>query len=90
MNEVTRGEEAEYLLNHEIIKDAFGKVRTGIVSAMTESAMGDERTHNRLVIAMQLLEQIERNIQEVATTGKLARLQVKQGVVDTLRRASGF
>jgi len=37
-----------------------------------------------------LLEQIERNIQEVATTGKLARLQVKQGVVDTLRRASGF
>lgn len=78
--EITRGSEADRILKHEIFVEAFDKVRKGIVDAMTNSAMGDEKTHNRLVIAMQLLNQIERYIQEVATTGKLARIQVNESI----------
>ena len=90
MNEVTRGKEAEYLLGHEIIKEAFSKVKDGIVDSMTRAAMGDSQTHNRLVIALQLLNQIEANIKDVAVTGKLASLQVKSGPVEALKRAVGL
>lgn len=75
-NEIVRGAEAERLLNHEIIIEAFDKVHEGIINAMADSPMGDEKTHNRLVIALQLLDQIEKRIKEVATTGKLAKIQV--------------
>jgi hypothetical protein len=75
-NEIVRGAEAERLLNHEIIREAFDKVKEGIINAMADSPMGDERTHNRLVIALQLLDQIEKRIKEVATTGKLAKMQM--------------
>lgn len=76
-NEITRGKEAEYLLNHEIIREAFDKTRQGIIDSMSSSPLGDEKTHNRLVIAMQLLNQVERCIRTVAETGKLAAIQVK-------------
>lgn len=91
VNEVTRGEEAEYLLNHEIIKEAFGKTRDALYSAMNRSAMGDEKTHNHLVISLQLLNQIERHIKEVATTGRLAKLEIERANGFTrLRKAVGF
>ena len=76
--EIVRGAEAERILKHEIFVEAFDKVRNGIINAMTDSPMGDEKTHNRLVIAMQLLNQIEKQIQNVATTGKLAAIQVNE------------
>jgi hypothetical protein len=79
--EIVRGAEADRILKHEIFRDAFDTVREGIVTAMTNSAMGDEKTHNRLVIAMQLLNQIERHIQDIATTGKLARIQVNDSIL---------
>jgi hypothetical protein len=79
--EIVRGAEAERILNHELLREAFDTVKDGIVTAMTNSPMGDEKTHNRLVIAMQLLNQIERHIQNVATTGKLARIQVNDSVM---------
>jgi hypothetical protein len=76
--EVIRGAEAERLLDSEILKEAFEKTRQGIIDAMQQAPMGDEKTHNRLVIALQLLNQIEKQIKDVATTGKLASLQVTQ------------
>jgi len=84
--EIVRGAEAERILKHEIFREAFDKVREGIVNAMTNSAMGDEKTHNRLVIAMQLLNQIERHIQDIATTGKLARIQVDESMLSKAKR----
>ena len=42
---------------------------------MASSALGDAETHNRLVIAMQLLNQIEKQLQDVINTGKMATLQ---------------
>jgi hypothetical protein len=43
---------------------------------MEQSALGDESTHNRLVIALQLLNKIEKNIKEVAETGKMIKMQI--------------
>jgi len=74
--EMIRGEEAERLLNNPIFIESIKKVRDGIVSSMEQSALGDESTHNRLVIALQLLNKIEKNIKEVAETGKMIKMQI--------------
>ena len=75
-DEMIRGEEAERLIANPLFKESIQKVREGIISSMEQSALGDESTHNRLVIALQLLNKIERNIKDVAETGKMLKMQV--------------
>lgn len=77
-DEIVRGEEARILLENPLLIEAFDSVRKGIVSGMTSSAMGDEKTHNRLVIALQLLNQIEKQLKDHVDTGKMAALQLQQ------------
>jgi predicted metal-dependent phosphotriesterase family hydrolase len=74
--EIIRGDEAERLLANPLLKTAFADCRAGIVAAMTGSAMGDQQTHNRLVIALQLLTQIEKSIATHVQTGRMAQVQV--------------
>ena len=74
--EMIRGEEAERLLANPLFIESIDKVRQGIISSMEQSALGDESTHNRLVIALQLLNKIEKNIKEVAETGKMIKMQI--------------
>ena len=74
--EMIRGEEAERLLDNPLFIESIDKVRQGIISSMEQSALGDESTHNRLVIALQLLNKIEKNIKEVAETGKMIKMQI--------------
>ena len=74
--EMIRGEDAERLLSNPIFIESIDKVRKGIISSMEQSALGDESTHNRLVIALQLLNKIEKNIKEVAETGKMIKMQI--------------
>jgi hypothetical protein len=78
VNEIVRGEEARALLENPLIADAFKAVKDGIMSGMNQSAMTDNEMHTRLVIALQLINQIERQITEHVTTGKMAELQLKE------------
>jgi hypothetical protein len=75
LEEVKRGEQAAVILDNPIYKEAIEKVRESIVSSMTTSPLGDEKTHNRLVIALQLLNQINKQLTDVMQTGKLAAIQ---------------
>jgi hypothetical protein len=75
LEEVKRGEQATVILDNPIYKEAIEKVRESIVSSMTTSPLGDEKTHNRLVIALQLLNQINKQLTDVMQTGKLAAIQ---------------
>lgn len=77
MDEITRGHDAKRILNEPLYKEAIQAVRDGIVNAMTQSAMGDEKTHNRQVIALQVLNMIERNLQTVMETGQMAEMQLE-------------
>jgi hypothetical protein len=78
MNEISRGMEAELLLKNELFREAFDKTRQGIIDAMANSAFGDEKTHNHLVISLQLLNRVERCIKTVVETGKLAQIQYER------------
>jgi hypothetical protein len=85
LEEVKRGERAEEILNNPIYIEAIEKVREGIIQSMAESPLGDDKTHNRLVIAMQLLNQIEKQLKGVMQTGKMAQMQVNSPV-EKIRR----
>ena len=75
LSEVKLGEQASKILDNPVYKDAIERVRENIVNSMTNSAIGDEKTHNRLVIALQLLNQINKQLTDVMQTGKLATIQ---------------
>ena len=75
LTEVLRGEEAAKVLESPAYKEAIEKVRAGIIANMASSPLGDEKTHNKLVIALQTLNQIEKQLHDVMTTGKLANIQ---------------
>ncbi len=75
LSEIKRGERASEVLENPLFKEAITKVREGIINSMSISALGDAETHNRLVIAMQLLNQIEKSLKDVVQTGKMAAIQ---------------
>jgi hypothetical protein len=90
LKEVKRGEEAERLLENPVYQEAISTVRDGILTAMQNSALGDESTHHNLVIALQLVSQIEKSIKDVAATGKMAKIQASNGTFGAIRAAAGF
>jgi hypothetical protein len=75
LEEIKLGEQAAQVLDNPVYKDAIERVRENIVNSMTNSPIGDEKTHNRLVIALQLLNQINKQLTDVMQTGKLATIQ---------------
>jgi len=75
LEEVKRGDQAAKILDNPIYKEALDKVRESLISSMANSPLGDEKTHNKLVIALQLLNQINKQLTDVMTTGKLAAIQ---------------
>lgn len=88
--EVKRGEDAERLINNPLYIEAFDSVRQGILTAMRDSAFGDERTHHNLVIALQVLEKIDKHLTDVMKTGNMAKIQIENGFAGKLRAAVGF
>ena len=75
LSEIKLGAQAQQILDNPVYKDAIERVRENIVSSMTNSPIGDEKTHNRLVIALKLLNQINKQLTDVMQTGKLASIQ---------------
>jgi hypothetical protein len=83
--EINKGQEADRILNNPVYKEAIESVRKGIVDAMASSPMGDDKTHNRLVIALQLVNQIDRNLKSYMQTGQMAKIQASGGAVQKIR-----
>lgn len=77
LEEIKRGEEADRILKNPLFIEAIESVRESIVSSMATSAFGDAQTHNRLVIALQLLAQIEKRLADHVATGKMSALKTE-------------
>jgi len=78
--EIIKGSEAEKILGSKVYQEAFTKVKNHIIDAMQTSPLSDDTTHNRLVIALQTLNQIERALTDIMQTGKMANIQVNDSV----------
>lgn len=83
--EVTQGEAAKQLLDNPLLKAAFDEVEKNLVRTIKASPLGDEKTHNRLAIALQLLQQIEKAITIHIETGKMAQMQVNDSLSKKVR-----
>ena len=88
--QIIRGHAAEDLLNNPLYKEAIATVREGIIHGIESSAMGDDQSHNRFAIALQLLNSIEKQLRNHVETGKIAQIQVREGPVSRFRAAAGF
>jgi hypothetical protein len=84
--EIKRGAEAEQVLNNVIYKEAFDKVEEGLIQAILSSALGDEKTHNKIAISLQLLHQIQNALKTVMQSGKMAKIQVNESVSDKVKK----
>ena len=80
LEEIKRGEQAQKILDNEVFKESFTAVKDHIIEAMQTSPLSDETTHNRLVIALQVLGQIEKSLTNVMQTGKMAKIQVNEPI----------
>jgi hypothetical protein len=76
LEEIKRGEEADRILKNPLFIESFDNIRESIINSMSQSAFGDSETHNRLVIAMQLLSQIEKQFKDHIATGKMSAMKV--------------
>lgn len=76
--EVRRGEIAASLLNNEIYKEAIESVHDGIVHAWSHSPIRDKEGQNELRLMLKLLTDLQRNIETVMQTGKLAKIQIER------------
>lgn len=81
LEEIKRGDDAKQLIENYLFKGAFKAVEDGIVQSMKQSAMGEEKTHNRFVIALQLLSQIERSLITHIETGRMAAIQANNETI---------
>jgi hypothetical protein len=85
--EVIQGHDAKQLLENPVFAKAMNEVQTGLMTAMKQSALGDESTHHRLVIALQLLDQIKSKITEYIETGRMSEMQLDESRLSKLKKA---
>lgn len=84
--EISRGQEAQALLNNPLIKEFFEKAREDVIGTMAASPLGDATTHNRLVIALQILNQYEKAFKDVINTGTMAKIQVNDSLQSKVKQ----
>lgn len=76
--EIYRGAEAANVLDSQVFKDARQRIRDGIQSQMAAVPMSDEKMHTRLILTLQLWNNLESYLEQAMQTGKLAQFQVEQ------------
>ena len=76
-DEITLSRDAQEVLNHPAYQKAWAELKDGLVAAMNASAMGDEKTHNRLVIALQIANKLQKILENAVSTGKMAEIQLE-------------
>jgi hypothetical protein len=85
IEEITRGNEAERLLNDPMLVECFTKVESGLIDALKRCPMADRDTQHEIALSLQLLSKVQSNLKEVAQTGRLA-LHQKQERENWLKR----
>ncbi len=77
-DEITKAQEVQMILTNPVYKQAWEQIRDGIISAMNQSAMADQVTHSRLVMALQIVNKLQKSFETTMETGKLAQMQLEK------------
>jgi hypothetical protein len=76
-DEMRDGAAAEALLANPMLLEAFANTEAQIVNQMRSAGFKDSETHHRLVLALQMLHAIRRNIETTIETGQMARFELE-------------
>jgi len=73
--EMTRGQQARELLEHELMREAFEAIEAKVISEWktNENQEGREKCH----LMLKAMEQLKGHLSEVMLTGRLASLQLE-------------
>ena len=77
-DEILQANYAKEVLENPAYKAAWTNIKEGIISAMNQSPMGDEHTHSRLVLALQIANKLQKQIEVMLQTGKMAEIQLEE------------
>ena len=75
-DEIRRAAEAEALLDNKVLKAAFDNTESQLLAQMRSAGFHDEKKHHHLVLALQVLGAIRRNIEVTIETGQMAKLEL--------------
>ncbi len=76
--EVKQGGKAKELLNNPLFEDSFNGIREGLIQQIESCPLKDDDLRNQLMISLQLLKQIKRQLIESIETGELAKFQLNK------------
>lgn len=76
--EQQRGEQARLLLDNPIYTETMQTVRAGIIQAWENAPIRDKDGANELKLMLKLLGDVQRNIETVMQTGKMATIQIER------------
>lgn len=76
--EIRRGNHARQLLDDELLKEAFEKIKSDLMSAWLQSPARDSEARETIYLSVKILGKIESHLQMIADTGKLASFNPKE------------
>jgi hypothetical protein len=75
--QVMRGEEAQRLLNSEMLQQAFSDTRSAIMEAWAKLPTNDRENAHDLHRMVKLMDRVQHCIKEHIATGKIAQKQIE-------------
>ena len=76
--EVVRGGKAAQVLDSQVFLDAKAHVLEGIQRQMRAVPLSEQTMHTRLILALQVWDQLEKYLEQIKQTGEIRRFQITQ------------
>lgn len=76
--ELQRAGEAERLLAHPLIAEAFETIEREVIERWTQSQSADQAGREKLWLSLKLLHRIRLHLETIVQSGKLAEATLKQ------------
>lgn len=76
--DVLRGRQAEELLEHPLLVEAFEFLESEVINAWKSSPARDGEGREKLWLMLHLSEKVKNHLQQVISTGKMAQISIKE------------
>jgi len=80
-----RGRQAEELLNHPLMKEAFIKLKGDLLHQFNSTDLVDEKARLNVWQQSQILDKFERNFESIVKTGNHAKISLLENAKNKLR-----
>lgn len=78
MDPITRGYQAQELLSNQVLKESIEGIRNHYITLMENVAIGDVDTQHNLVLSLQVLKEIRRQLERIVRDGQLEESKQKR------------